>query len=174
MERWLFRGVFGATALLYAVILLWSAPRIAAAAGGLPIFDLRPAGYSTDEARAFLAALSPAGRSFYRDVQLRLDAVYPVAFALCFGWAVLRMLPPGRHRGLLLLPPVLAAAFDLAENALVARMLDAGAGGVDPDLVASASAATQAKAALTTLTFAIVLLATLAAWRRDRDGRGAP
>ena len=44
MERWLFRGVFGATALLYAVILLWSAPRIAAAAGGLPIFDLRPAG----------------------------------------------------------------------------------------------------------------------------------
>lgn len=174
MERRLFRVVFGATALLYALILLWSAPWIASAAGDLPIFDLRTAGYSADEARAFLAALSPAGRSFYRDVQLRLDAVYPVLFALSFGWALLRLLPPGRHRGLLLLPPVLAAAFDLAENALVARMLDAGAGGITADLVASASTATQAKAALTTLTFAIVLLATLAAWRRDRDGRGGP
>lgn len=168
MERLLFRVVVGATLALYALILLWSAPRIAAAAGGLPIFDLRPAGYSLDEARAFLAALDPAGRAFYRSVQLRLDAVYPVLFALTFAWAVLRMLPPGKGRGLMILPPILAAAFDHVENALVARMLDAGAAGVAPDLVASASTATQLKSALTSLTFLLVLFAGLAAWRRQR------
>jgi hypothetical protein len=53
--------VVAATLGVYLVMVLWSIPRISAEAGGLPVFDLRPGGYTFEEARAFLAALSPEG-----------------------------------------------------------------------------------------------------------------
>src|SRR5262249_46841707 len=51
-------------------------------AGGLAPFDLRPFGYTVDEARALLHALSDIGRRYYADVQLQLDTASPALYAL--------------------------------------------------------------------------------------------
>ena len=75
MTRRAVMALFAATIGLYLVMLLWSLPKIAAEAGGLTPFDMRPGGYSLAEARAFLAALSPEGTAFYLGVQHRLDMV---------------------------------------------------------------------------------------------------
>lgn len=171
MVRYAIYGfVVAVTIGLYIAIMAWSAPRIAASAGGLPIFDLRPGGYDLAAARAFLSALSAEGREFYLQVQLQLDRFYPPLMALTLVWATLRLAPAGRYRGLATLPAILAAAFDYAENALVARMLLAGPGGLTPELVESASTATQVKSLFTALALIIVILAGVAHHRR-RDGR---
>lgn len=166
----LYGAVVAVTIGLYVAIVAWSAPRIAEAAGGLPIFDLRPGGYDLGTARAFLVALSAEGRDFYLRVQLQLDRFYPPFMALTLVWATLRLAPAGRYRGLAALPAILAAAFDYAENALVARMLQAGPAGLTADLVDSASIATQVKSLFTVLALIIVILAG-AAHHRHRRGR---
>ena len=48
--------VFAAMVLVYCAMVLWSLPIIMKDANGLMPFDLRPGGYTTEDARAFLAA----------------------------------------------------------------------------------------------------------------------
>ena len=67
---------------VYLVMALWAIPKIIADAGGLLAFDMRPLGYSFDEASAFLTALSSEGRAFYLNVQQMLDSAYPALFAV--------------------------------------------------------------------------------------------
>jgi hypothetical protein len=121
-----FWAVVAATLAVYAAMVLWSIPRIEAAAGGLPVFDLRPGGYGFDEARAFLTALSAEGRDFYLRVQHRLDLIYPPLMALATGWALLLLAPGGGAWRLVALVPLPGMVFDWLENAAVARMLTAG------------------------------------------------
>ncbi|MGC9368987.1 MAG: hypothetical protein ACP5DX_05530 [Paracoccaceae bacterium] len=142
-----------ATLSLYAVMLLWSLPRITEAAGGLPAPDMRPAGYSHDEAVAFLSALDADARAFYLSVQHRLDAVYPLFLGLTLGlalWHLLRRAAWPLRAGALLLCAGVTAA-DWLENARVAALLRAAPGEVSVDMVAAASRASVAKAALTSL-----------------------
>ncbi len=82
--------LFAATLGVYATMLGWTLPAISAAAGGLPAFDMRPGGYSFDEAKAFLAALSPEGKALYLDVQHKLDTAYPGLLAATLFFAIAR------------------------------------------------------------------------------------
>ena len=68
--------LFAATLSVYIVIVGWAIPMIAAEADGLTPFDMRPYGYSFDEARAFLSALTPRGVEIYLGPQQRLDTFY--------------------------------------------------------------------------------------------------
>lgn len=52
------------------------------ATSGVPPFDMRPFGYSPQEAKDLLAALGSAGRSYYLTRQLPLDALYPALLAI--------------------------------------------------------------------------------------------
>jgi hypothetical protein len=45
-------------------------------------FDIRPLGYSYEEARSFLAATGEQGRAYYLSRQLILDTVYPPFYAV--------------------------------------------------------------------------------------------
>lgn len=159
---------------VYMTMLVWSIPAISAAAGGLPIFDMRPGGYSFAEARAFLAALTPEGAAFYTNVQHRLDMAYPVLLALTLFWSIIRLAPGrwGSVRWLLAATALPGMVFDYRENAAVAGLLEAGAGGITPEMVASASLQSQLKAGLTTLAM-VILLILLAMWvfRRWRNRR---
>ncbi len=83
---WLLVGV-------YATMVVWSIPLLSKDAGGLEIFDMRSGGYSFEEARAVLAALSPEGVVFYETIQHRLDGIYPVLLAATLGWSILRLSP---------------------------------------------------------------------------------
>lgn len=170
--------VFAVTLGVYLVMLLWTLPAITAAAGGLTPFDLRPTGYGLDEARAFLAALSPEGTALYRNVQQRLDIAYPALLAATLALAILRLAPAGASCWLLATTALPGMVFDYLENASVATMLDVGAAALTPELAATASRWTLLKSAFSTLAFA-GLLALLALWLfrrliRRRPGPGAP
>jgi len=149
-------------------------PRIAAAAGGLTPFDLRPAGYSLAEARAFVTALPPDAARFYMEVQQRLDTAYPALLALMLGialWQFSRGAPQWqRLAGVALCAAT--AGFDWLENARVAAMLQAGPEGLTAPLAEAASRATLAKSVLGAAAMTVVLALALARlWQKMRRNR---
>lgn len=174
MHRILFWLLVAATVGVYLVMVLWTLPTISADADGLAPFDMRLGGYGFDEAKAFLAALSPDGTALYRDVQHRLDMAFP---ALIFGTlflSIAALLPVGSMAGrvvlaLLLLP---VAVFDWLENGAVSSMLAAGADGITPEVVAAASRWTLLKAIVSTVAYSALLVLLIRRgvqwWRRGR------
>ncbi|RMF39354.1 MAG: hypothetical protein D6754_05665, partial [Alphaproteobacteria bacterium] len=80
-------------------------------------------------------------------------------------------LAPARLKLPLALIVTVETLSDWTENLLVARMLDAGPEGLDPDLVGWASAATVTKSALSTLAFLALIMLLL---RRYLLRRGRP
>ena len=166
-----FWALFVVTTLVYAVMVLWSLPKISEAASGLAPFDMRPIGYSLDEATAFLTALTEEGRSFYLSTQHRLDLVYPPLLALTLALGLWIMAPVRAVILLLALVavPLLAMIADLAENWFVSWMLKTPPQALSEDLVAMASAATFVKSMLTTVAMSLLLLFTAWwGWRKWR------
>jgi len=166
--------LFAVTVVVYGVMVLWSLPRIAAAAGGLAAFDMRPTGYSFDEAKGFLAALSPDGVAFYLGVQEKLDSVYPALLAATLFFAIVALAPAklGIWRWVLALIAIPGAVFDYLENAAVSAMLAAGADGLTSVAVDTADRWTVLKSAFTAvamITLVLLLVGRLARrllWRR--------
>lgn len=158
----------GATLVVYLFMVLLTLPYIQGQAGGLAPFDLRPFGYSFDEAKAFLAALSPEGAAYYLGPQHWLDLVFPALIAATLYCALVVLLRPymgGGGRFLAALA-VFVAVFDWLENRAVAGLLKAGADGITADMVATASRWTALKSGVSTLVYAaVVVLAIIAGWR---------
>lgn len=172
--RHLFWPTVAVTLAVYGVMVFWSIPVLSRDADGLAVFDLRPGGYSFEEARAFLAALSPEGVGFYTSVQHRLDAAYPVLLAITLGWSILRLTPRtwGLWRYVLAATAVPGMVFDHLENASVSAMLALGAEGITPSLVDAASFNSQAKAATSSVAMTVLLILLLLwAFRRWRTAR---
>ncbi|MBL9049794.1 MAG: hypothetical protein JNK19_06760 [Tabrizicola sp.] len=169
MRNILFWAVILATGVVYLTMVLWSLPEISRQAGGLQPFDLRPRGYSIEEARAFLAALGEPGRVFYRTVQHRLDLVFPGLLALSLSLGYFR-LAPRRWAVVLSLVVIAGACLDWAENAAVAGLLAAS----EPEdaAILAASRLTVLKSGAATIGFVALLgLLLRAGWARW--GRGA-
>lgn len=157
---------------VYLVIVVWSLPIIAAQAGGLVPFDLRPGGYSFDEAKVFLSALSDEGRAQYEGPQRWLDLAYPALLAGTLGWAAWGLTKAEAEwvRLVLILLIGVGMSFDYLENLHVARMLSAGPEGVSAALVEAASRATVNKALTTTVAmFGILGLLVRRRMRRRRQ-----
>jgi hypothetical protein len=157
---------FAAALAVYLCMVLWTLPAISLAAGGLAVFDLRPAGYSEVEARAFLDALTEQGRSLYSGPQRLLDLAYPALLALVLIGAIRVFFARPWVRNLLIAAAVLGMLADYRENALVATLL---AGDVSAAQIAAASEATIVKSIATGLVMTAVVLALLRAgvrrWR---------
>jgi negative regulator of sigma E activity len=145
-----------------ALIYFWSAPRIDA--GGLAPFDLRTHGYTFDEARAFLTALTPEGRAVYLGPQRVADTIFPVGFAatmmLLVFWGLKRLSRPAAWAGLAL--PLAYFAADMAENAAVAGLLRTEPTALTPEQVARASTITIWKSRLVDVAIATTVLALAA------------
>ena len=161
--------LFAVTMALYAVMVLWSLPVIAKAAAGLMPFDLRPGGYGFDQAQAFLTALPDDGKAFYLNVQQRFDLFYPALLAATLFFAIGLLAPArwGAWRWVLALTALPGAVFDYLENHAVAGMLQAGAGGVTPEIVAAASRWTVLKSQSTAIAM-VILLALLLMWAGNK------
>ena len=88
-----------ASAVLFLVIIFGTFPRLRQYSRGLEPFAARAFGYSFSDAQALLAALGEDGRTYYANVQLRIDTFYPASYgisrALCFYWLAM----PGRGTG---------------------------------------------------------------------------
>lgn len=130
----------------------------------VPPFDLRPMGYSIDDARNLVSALGQQGRDIYMYQQLVLDTFYPMALAIA-SVLTLRSFSNqakanGHSRRALLCKgaafvAISAAGFDYIENILIAAIL------IQPDaissfLVTAASTATRVKSLATTFSLGTV------------------
>lgn len=161
--------LFCLTNLVYGTILGYSIPLVLSFAPESVLFDMSPTGYSYAEAIELLQILGLEGRRAYLTVQLPIDLIYPLMFAISYSllitWVLKQFLPMQSKWFLVAFIPVLAGMFDYLENAVVASMLH-----VFPDvsetLVASASSFTIVKSGLTTLFFVVLLVALvyLAGW----------
>lgn len=173
-KRWkLYWVVVAITVANYLTMVLWSLPLVSGMAGGGVPFDMRPGGYSLEEARVFLTAMNDEGRDFYLNTQQLLDFFYPTLFAISVSIPLVHLVP--RYWGwTLALIAIAAGGFDHLENSAVAIMLR-----VEPDLVteamvSSASNWTLAKSISTTIA-SIALLVVLCirgiAWSKTRKSK---
>jgi hypothetical protein len=175
MKRGLFWLLAAVTVAIYLTMVFWSLPYIAAEAGGLAPFDMRPAGYSYVDAREFLAALSEDGTAFYRDVQHQLDLLFPGLMAATLFFAIVTLLPK-RFEGwryVVAAPVLLTAVFDWSENQAVGEMLAAGPDGLTENMAATANIWSIAKATASTVAYTALLVLLIwrgVAWWRRRSG----
>jgi hypothetical protein len=167
---------------LWGVMVFWTLAYLRRIAGGLAPFDLRPFGYTPEEARALLFALSSIGRTYYADVQLQLDTAYPALYALSRGLLLLWLTAAGRTatrpiplpaRLALLTLPLATAWFDFFENEGIAAMLAAGPQAGD-EIIERTSFWTRAKsiAGLATELVCVTLAAiAFVRWRHRRQSQ---
>jgi len=172
MKKKLFWALTAATTATYGTIVLWSLPTIATEAAGLTPFDMRPGGYTYEDAFAFLSVLSAEGRLHYTTVQHMLDWLYPPLMSATLLFAIWAMLPKrlGHLRWIVALSALPSTVFDYAENAAIGQVLGARPDVLDPALVEHASAMTVLKSQSTTLAITLTLALLLvhgAAWARQ-------
>ncbi|MEJ6393637.1 hypothetical protein V8J82_10245 [Gymnodinialimonas sp. 2305UL16-5] len=134
---------FLTTALYGGIAWLWFVELIPGSGGALPL-DARLIGYSVDEARAYLAALTAPARAIYLNDMRVLDTIFPVCLAVFLAAPMIWALR-GVWRALALLPIAFLLA-DLGENAQIAALLRTD----EPSdaMIAAASTMTRVKFAL--------------------------
>jgi hypothetical protein len=167
--------------MLWGVMMFGTLAYLRRTAGGLEPFDLRPFGYTPEEARALLYALSDIGRAYYADVQLQLDTAFPALYAISRGLLLLWVTAPGRTaerplplpaRLALLVLPLATAWFDYFENDGIAAMLAAGPQAGD-DLIERTSLWTRAKSLAGLATELVCVSLAAIAYMRWRHRRRA-
>ncbi|WP_350333727.1 hypothetical protein [Coralliovum pocilloporae] len=161
---------------LFAVINLITLPTLQAYAGGLEPFDLRYTGYKPDDARDLLAALAGEGVTYYRSVQLPLDFIFPVFFALGVGlptWRVNQSDSQSRImqtlRSIFIAAPIFTACADLWENWQIIQMLADGPN-ASTELIRSASRATTLKFGFGAISWLGLLFGVIQSRARRRVG----
>lgn len=150
---------------IYLVMVVWTLPEIASFAGGQIPFDMRPTGYTYEDASDFLQALSIKGRDLYINTQHWLDFLYPGLLAILLTITFVKLASPA-WAALLSLFAIGGGLFDYLENFGVANMLKLHSQSpelVTPELVAKVSNWTVFKSASTTVAF-IALLVLLVKW----------
>lgn len=150
--------IVAATVTNYLIMILWSLPQISEMAGGSVPFDMRPGGYSFDEALIFLESISDSGRNFYLNTQHVLDFIYPCLLAVSLAIPLIHLTP--RYLGWpLAAVAIVAAAADYIENISVAAMLKLEPAVVTESMVSVASNWTLAKSVSTSVASVALLIA---------------
>lgn len=164
---------FVLTNLIYAVILGYSIPLVLSFSPESVLFDMSPMGYSYAEATEFLQSLGLGGRDSYLTVQLPIDLVYPLMFAVSYAlmitWILKQFLPKQSRLFFVAFIPIVVGLFDYLENVSIALMLTRFPS-IPEALVTSASSFTITKSVLTTLFFVVLAIALgyLVTWRLNK------
>ena len=149
--------VVAATVTNYLTMVLWSLPLVREMAGGGMPFDMRPGGYSFDDARVFLTAITDTGRDFYLNTQQLLDLFYPTLFAITVAIPLVHLVP--RYWSWILAVLAIAAgAFDHLENSAVAVMLRVEPDALTETMVSTASNWSLAKSISTSIASVALLV----------------
>ena len=142
------------TLVVYLFMLFYSIPAVLAYAPGMQVFDLLPFGYDSEYAESLLTTLAAQGRDAYVNIQLVVDFIFPGLLAgagtLLLLWLLRDDWALMTNRAYLVLIPLLAGAFDYAENILILIMLKAFPQ-VNSDVVLLASTMTIIKSVSITL-----------------------
>lgn len=150
---------------IYLTMVMWVLPKISAAANGLIPFDMRPTGYTHEEAINFLQALSVEGRDLYLGLQHTLDTLYPGLLAIVLVIAFAKLATP-LWAAIFGLFAIAGNACDYLENIGVKNMLaafDSSSEMVTLEMVATVSDWTVFKSAATSIAY-IALLVLLIKW----------
>ncbi|MDR9826714.1 hypothetical protein RCJ22_13960 [Vibrio sp. FNV 38] len=154
-------ALFIAANSVYITMLIYSIPMLVQYSGGIPIFDITPMGYSHEEAMTLLMALGEEGRNAYVSIQLRLDILYPILFALCYFSLLQWLIRIGElsHRfwSYLSIIPIFVCVFDYAENICIWFMIQ-GYPTITESLVLTSSTFTFAKSVSTMIYFIGLIL----------------
>jgi len=168
-------GIIGVA--VYLIMVTVTLAHIQAVSGHLP-FDMRPVGYSPQDATAIVGGLGAEGRQYYLQRQIPLDTLYPALLALtlifAMRWFGSRIANDRLVRvGIIL--AVGAALCDYAENLGIVAMIWSWPNLSDA-LVHASSAASMSKSVLTTLAFLCLMLVGALWARRGRssDGKSRP
>ncbi len=176
---WLVIALLVATAILWAVLIFITVPRLQVLAGGADQFDARWMGYNYEDAKRYLAALGAEGRAYYLNPQLVLDTFFPPLYAASSALALWWLTMPGRvidgavpigWRAALVALPVAELIFDWGENTGIALMIWTWSD-LSPVLVRATSLATQLKlaaAALTEISLIVLAVKALLRWRKRK------
>lgn len=167
-------GIIGAA--IYLIMITVTLAHIEAVSGHRP-FDMRPIGYSPQDAAALLEGLGVEGRQYYLQRQIPLDALYPALLALTLIFAMRwfgKRIANEKLVGVGIILSVGAALCDYAENLGIVVMIQSW-----PDLsdalVYASSAASISKSVLTTLAFiCLMLIGGVWAWRGEPDRLSRP
>jgi len=151
-----------AATCIYLVMINITLEYIETLTGLLP-FDMRPGGYSPEQAYALLNALGTDGNRYYLTRQIPLDLIYPALMALTlvfiFKWLAAKKISRMLTKiGVWL--SIGAAAADYLENVGISMMI---LNWPEPSkyLVHASSTASIAKAGLTTLAVLSVIIGLL-------------
>lgn len=150
-------GITGAA--IYVLMITGTLAHIQAVSGHVP-FDMRPVGYSPQDAVALLNGLGVEGRQYYLQRQIPLDTLYPALLALTLiftmRWFGTRIANDRLVRvGILL--SVGAALCDYAENLGIVAMILNWPSPSDT-LVYASSAASVSKSGFTTVAIMCLML----------------
>ena len=165
-------ALFGLAAIgIYLIMINVTLAHIETLSGLRP-FDMRPGGYSHEQAQSLLDALGANGRRYYLTRQLPLDLAYPALMALTLISTLKWLASRGANQRLVQVGVWLsfgAAMADYLENAGICTMILSWP---DPsaNIVLAASVASIAKAGLTTVaSLTVILGVVLWAYRRMRN-----
>ncbi|OWU85758.1 hypothetical protein ATO6_02255 [Oceanicola sp. 22II-s10i] len=147
-------------AAIYLTMTVWTMPLLMAEGEGLRPFDLRPFGYTSAEAREYLAAITEEGIAVYLGPQHMMDRVYPAVLALMFVTGELILFRRWLAAALIAVA-LIGAGADYMENGLVARLLTENAPG--DALIGRASLATAVKSICATIGFVALIVGGLRA-----------
>jgi hypothetical protein len=157
--------------LVLALMMIFTFPKINAKLG-TQAFDLRPFGYSHEEALAMIQSLDQVTTNLYLFPQIFLfDILYPVLLGLFLSALIIRLsnLNQVKEHALysnLYILPFIAMSFDYLENILVALMIS-GTAEASNLLVQIASISTQLKGLLTTASWIVVII-LLILWLKNK------
>jgi len=118
---------FIVTQMLYALMLIYSIPKVMQYSNGMKILDLLPTGYSADYVQTLFQSLGEIGRETYLFQQIPLDMIYPGLFAISYSLLLTLIFKNTFSKEnkiqLLSMLPILAGLFDYAENIGIIIML---------------------------------------------------
>ncbi len=152
--------LFGLAAAAFYLLMIFVTLAHIETLSGLRPFDMRPGGYSAEEANALLSALGSGGRRFYLMRQIPLDLAYPALMALTLV-SLLKWLGSHavNHRlvQIGIWCAIWAALADYLENAGICLMILTWPE-ISANTVMATSVASIAKSGFTTAAVLIVLL----------------
>tara|TARA_B110000263_G_C14920392_1_gene334528 strand:- start:27 stop:575 length:549 start_codon:yes stop_codon:yes gene_type:complete len=146
---------------VYFAMVGYTIPMLLSYTNGLPIFDMRPMGYSYAETVTLLDSLGPMGIEYYITTQLALDWIYPACFMLTYSigilWVYKKLATGARIARIGALIAVLAGLFDYLENIHLYKILSSYPK-IDEDFIFSSNITTILKSGATTVAMSIFLL----------------
>lgn len=155
---------FLVTLMVYLAMAIFTIPKLEAITNGLKIFDLRPFGYTFQEASLLINTLGESGKSIYLHQQIPLDLVYPLSYGISLCLVLTYFLNKlglidSKYFTLSMLPVVIAF-FDYLENFCIILILNLFPN-ISYDQVFLASNLTIIKSILTALYFLVLIFVLL-------------